>query len=123
MSPISPLSAPPDRLSLEPNLDFVVRDGGVIELTKAGFRRLAQAPSARRPSPAFFARAGQGCGWLKRPMMIDAIAKRTAAIKVTAIKDSIRLPPAQAAANAAVEQLNSMLKDAIGLEFGEDASS
>jgi hypothetical protein len=46
MSPISPLSAPPDRLSLEPNLDFVVRDGGVIELTKAGFRRLAQAHSA-----------------------------------------------------------------------------
>jgi hypothetical protein len=38
MSPISPLSAAPDRLSLEPNLDFVVRDGGVIELTKAGFR-------------------------------------------------------------------------------------
>jgi hypothetical protein len=45
MSPISPLSAAPDRLSLEPNLDFVVRDGGVIELTKAGFRRLAQAHS------------------------------------------------------------------------------
>jgi hypothetical protein len=46
ISPISSSSVVPDRFSLDPNLDFVVRDGGVIELTKAGFRRLAQAHSA-----------------------------------------------------------------------------
>jgi hypothetical protein len=36
----------PDRLCLNPGLDFVVRDGGAIELTEIGFRRMAQAHSA-----------------------------------------------------------------------------
>lgn len=36
----------PDRLSLDPSLDFIVRDDGVIELTRAGFKRLGQAHSA-----------------------------------------------------------------------------
>ena len=35
-----------DRLPLDPGLDFVVRDDGTIELTEAGFRRMAQAHSA-----------------------------------------------------------------------------
>ena len=36
----------PDRLSLDPGLDFVVHDDGAIELTETGFRRMAQAHSA-----------------------------------------------------------------------------
>jgi hypothetical protein len=35
-----------DRLPLDPGLDFVVHDDGTIELTEAGFRRMAQAHSA-----------------------------------------------------------------------------
>jgi hypothetical protein len=35
-----------DRIRLDPNLDFVVHDGGMIELTEAGFRRMVQAHSA-----------------------------------------------------------------------------
>jgi hypothetical protein len=35
-----------DRLPLDPGLDFVVHDNGTIELTEAGFRRMAQAHSA-----------------------------------------------------------------------------
>jgi acetylornithine deacetylase/succinyl-diaminopimelate desuccinylase-like protein len=35
-----------DRLRLDPGLDFVVHDDGVIELTEAGFRRMVQAHSA-----------------------------------------------------------------------------
>jgi hypothetical protein len=35
-----------DRLSLDPGLDFVVHDDGMIELTEAGFRRMSQAHSA-----------------------------------------------------------------------------
>jgi hypothetical protein len=37
---------PADRLRLDPDLDFVVHDDGVIELTEAGFRRMVQAHSA-----------------------------------------------------------------------------
>ena len=37
---------PPNRLCLDPNLDFVVHDDGVIELTEGGFRRMMQAHSA-----------------------------------------------------------------------------
>src|SRR5262249_44159905 len=33
-------------LFLDPGLDFVVHDDGMIELTKAGFRRMRQAHSA-----------------------------------------------------------------------------
>jgi hypothetical protein len=36
----------PDCLPLDPNLDFVVHDDGMIELTEAGFRRMGQAHSA-----------------------------------------------------------------------------
>jgi hypothetical protein len=36
----------PDRLPLDPGLDFVVHDDGSIDLTEAGFRRMAQAHSA-----------------------------------------------------------------------------
>ena len=39
-------SAMPDRLSLDPRFDFIVRSDGVIELTPAGFRRMRQAHSA-----------------------------------------------------------------------------
>ena len=35
-----------DRLPLDPGLDFVVHDDGMIELTEAGFRRMSQAHSA-----------------------------------------------------------------------------
>jgi hypothetical protein len=35
-----------DRLPLDPGLDFVVHDDGMIELTEAGFRRMWQAHSA-----------------------------------------------------------------------------
>jgi hypothetical protein len=34
------------RLRLDPDLDFVIHDDGVIELTEAGFRRMVQAHSA-----------------------------------------------------------------------------
>jgi hypothetical protein len=36
----------PDGLPLDPGLDFVVHDDGMIELTEAGFRRMWQAHSA-----------------------------------------------------------------------------
>ena len=36
----------PDPLPLDPSLDFVVHDDGMIELTEAGFRRMGQAHSA-----------------------------------------------------------------------------
>ena len=35
-----------DRIRLDPDLDFVVHDDGVIELTEAGFRRMVHAHSA-----------------------------------------------------------------------------
>jgi hypothetical protein len=35
-----------DRIRLDPNLDFIVRADGVIELTEVGFRRMVQAHSA-----------------------------------------------------------------------------
>jgi hypothetical protein len=35
-----------DRIRLDPYLDFVIHDDGVIELTEAGFRRMVQAHSA-----------------------------------------------------------------------------
>jgi len=35
-----------DRIRLDPDLDFIVHDDGVIELTEAGFRRMVQAHSA-----------------------------------------------------------------------------
>jgi hypothetical protein len=35
-----------DRLSLDPDLDFVIHEDGAIELTEAGFRRMLQAHSA-----------------------------------------------------------------------------
>jgi len=35
-----------DRIHLDPDLDFVVHDDGVIELTEAGFRRMVHAHSA-----------------------------------------------------------------------------
>jgi hypothetical protein len=35
-----------DRIRLDPDLDFVIHDDGVIELTEAGFRRMVQAHSA-----------------------------------------------------------------------------
>jgi len=38
--------AMPDCLPLDPGLDFVVHDDGMIELTEAGFRRMRQAHSA-----------------------------------------------------------------------------
>ena len=38
--------AMPDRLPLDPGLDFVVHDDGMIELTEAGFRRMGQGHSA-----------------------------------------------------------------------------
>src|SRR6266436_1478918 len=41
-----PASSPIDRLVLDPGLDFVVHDDGLIELTEAGFRRMRQAHSA-----------------------------------------------------------------------------
>jgi hypothetical protein len=44
-----PQPAPPppvDRLRLDPDLDFVIHDDGVIELTEAGLRRMVQAHSA-----------------------------------------------------------------------------
>jgi len=41
-----PAPSPVDRLVLDPGLDFVVHDDGMIELTKAGFRRMGQAHSA-----------------------------------------------------------------------------
>ena len=37
--------AMPDPLPLDPGLDFVVHDDGMIELTEAGFRRMRQARS------------------------------------------------------------------------------
>jgi hypothetical protein len=43
-------AAPPavERLRLDPDLDFIVHDHGVIELTEAGFRRMVQAHSSGR---------------------------------------------------------------------------
>ena len=41
-----PASSSIDRLVLDPSLDFVVHDDGLIELTEAGFRRMRQAHSA-----------------------------------------------------------------------------
>jgi hypothetical protein len=38
--------AMPDCLALDPGLDFVLHDDGMIELTEAGFRRMGQAHSA-----------------------------------------------------------------------------
>jgi hypothetical protein len=38
--------AMPDCLALDPGLDFVLDDDGMIELTDAGFRRMGQAHSA-----------------------------------------------------------------------------
>jgi len=35
-----------DRLRLDPGLDFVARDKGLIEMTEAGVRRMVQAHSA-----------------------------------------------------------------------------
>jgi hypothetical protein len=35
--------AMPDCLPLDPSLDFVIHDDGMIELTEAGFRRMRQA--------------------------------------------------------------------------------
>jgi hypothetical protein len=37
---------PVDRIRLDPDLDFLVHDDGMIELTEAGFRRMVQAHSA-----------------------------------------------------------------------------
>src|SRR5262245_21695178 len=62
-----------DRLRLDPDLDFIVQDDGVIELTEAGFRRMVQAHSAgidavigvdrrelmRLPAPKLAARSRQ----------------------------------------------------------------
>jgi hypothetical protein len=45
-SDLSLARAMPDCLPLDPGLDFVVHDDGMIELTKAGFRRMGQAHSA-----------------------------------------------------------------------------
>ena len=43
---LSPAKAVPGCLLLDPGLDFVVHDDGMIELTEAGFRRMWQAHSA-----------------------------------------------------------------------------
>jgi hypothetical protein len=43
---LSLAKAVPSCLLLDPGLDFVVHDDGMIELTKAGFRRMGQAHSA-----------------------------------------------------------------------------
>ena len=43
---VVPASSPVDQLVLDPGLDFVVHDDGMIELTEAGFRRMRQAHSA-----------------------------------------------------------------------------
>jgi hypothetical protein len=52
-SPVSARSGEPrvapsslDRIRLDPDLDFIVHDDGLIELTEAGFRRMVQAHSA-----------------------------------------------------------------------------
>ena len=52
-SPLSAQSAEPrsalpslERLRLDPDLDFVIHDDGMIELTAVGFRRMLQAHSA-----------------------------------------------------------------------------
>jgi len=45
-SDLSLARAMPDCLPLDPGLDFVVHDDGMIELTVAGFRRMGQAYSA-----------------------------------------------------------------------------
>jgi hypothetical protein len=44
----APALTPPciNKIALDPDLDFVVHDDGVIELTEAGFRRIVQAHSA-----------------------------------------------------------------------------
>ena len=42
----SVVSTSAGRLRLDPDLDFVIHDDGVIELTEAGFRRMVQAHSA-----------------------------------------------------------------------------
>jgi hypothetical protein len=46
--PGAPSLAPPciNYLPLDPGLDFIVHDDGMIELTEAGFRRMGQAHSA-----------------------------------------------------------------------------
>ena len=41
-----PAPSPIDRVVLDPGLDFVFHKDGMIELTGAGFRRMAQAHSA-----------------------------------------------------------------------------
>jgi hypothetical protein len=52
-SPVSARSGEPrvapsslDRIRLDPDLDFIVHDDGLIELTEAGFRRMVQVHSA-----------------------------------------------------------------------------
>jgi hypothetical protein len=35
MAPISPVSPPPERLSVDPKLEIILRDGGVNELTES----------------------------------------------------------------------------------------
>ena len=47
-SDLSLSRATPDCLTLDPGLDFVLHDDGLIELTEAGFRRMGQAHSAGR---------------------------------------------------------------------------
>jgi hypothetical protein len=44
--PLVPAPPPVDRVVLDPGLDFVFHKDGTIELTGAGFRRMAQAHSA-----------------------------------------------------------------------------
>jgi hypothetical protein len=41
-----PAPSPIDRLVLDPGLDFIFHNDGMIELTEAGFRRMGQAYSA-----------------------------------------------------------------------------
>jgi hypothetical protein len=41
-----PATSPIDRVVLDPGLDFVFHKDGIIELTRAGFRRMAQAHCA-----------------------------------------------------------------------------
>jgi hypothetical protein len=44
--PLVPAPTPIDRVVLDPGLDFVFHKDGLVELTGAGFRRMAQAHSA-----------------------------------------------------------------------------
>jgi hypothetical protein len=43
---LSVARATPECLTLDPGLDFVLYDDGMIELTETGFRRMGQAHSA-----------------------------------------------------------------------------